>query len=411
MSRSIPSDPGLPGARGLLGDDGSAALGSFLGSRGWDLEEARPVQAVYRPGRSCLVRYRARATGPDGSRILTLCAETTAEPARVVTPPGDFASRFGLFDPVGRAGEYLVWAYPYDPSLRELPDAAWGPSVRERTGAAAVSVQALRYRPRRRAVFRYRSLHGRRDWRTGFGKVIPSRKAARTVSASARLHAAGLPVKLAARLGRQTLLVPEVQGQSLRRLLLRGASLPSPARLADMVGRMARTRGGEVSWTRPEASATAASAAGLIVALMPELEHDVARVREAAEGGSAPAPQLVHGDLYEAQVLVGPGYSLALIDLDDVSLGDPAMDAANACAHLLVLALTVPAAAERLIAYRQLARTAFQGRLGVTAGELAWREALCVLQLASGPFRVLDPRWPEQVEQRVKLAVRLLDGL
>ena len=409
----MPSDPGLPGARGLLEAEGPAVLRAFLGERDWALEEARPVQAVYRSGRSCLVRYRARARGPAGSRVLTLCAETTAEPARAVTPAEGFASRFGLFDPVGSVGGYLVWTYPYDPGLRELPDAAWGPAVRERTGASAVAVQPLRYRPRRRAVFRYRALHSGREWRTGFGKVIPSRKAGRTVSASARLHAAGLPVMRPSRLGRQMLLTPEVEGRSLRDLLVRGGSLPSPRRLSDVVARLARTPGGEVSWTRPDPSRIAASTAELIVTLLPELEGDVARVREAVDARSDPASptRLVHGDLYEAQVLVGRGYTLGLIDLDDVSLGDPAMDAANTCAHLLVLALSIPSAADRLMAYRRLARAAFQAQLGVTSQQLAWREALCALQLATGPFRVLDPRWPEQVGRRVSLAVRLLDGL
>ncbi|HEX5949189.1 MAG TPA: hypothetical protein VFZ45_06460, partial [Actinomycetota bacterium] len=87
----------------------------------------------------------------------------------------------------------------------------------------------------------------------------------------------------------------------------------------------------------------------------------------------------------------------------------PAMDAANFCAHLLVLARAVPAAAGRLAAYRELVREAFLLRLGIPSTELAWREALAALLLASGPFRVLDPRWPAEVTRRIQLAVRLLD--
>jgi hypothetical protein len=89
-------------------------------------------------------------------------------------------------------------------------------------------------------------------------------------------------------------------------------------------------------------------------------------------------------------------------------LGDPAADAANFLAHLLALALSVPPARDRLLAYRALARTTFMERLGLGPRDLAWREALAMLQLATGPFRVLDPSWPVEVRRRVRLAVRLM---
>jgi aminoglycoside phosphotransferase (APT) family kinase protein len=237
---------------------------------------------------------------------------------------------------------------------------------------------------------------------------VPSRKAERSVLAAARLREAGRSVAVPSAISRQTLLSPELAGSSLRELLLGGGSLPSPERLARVVRDIAGTAPGRVTWTRPEPGTVAGGTARLLETLVPDLTPEVHRVRRAAEAGASTHAHLVHGDLYEAQVVVGRGYSLGLIDLDDVALGDPAMDAANVSAHLLVLALAVPAAAGRLVAYRELARFAFQQRLGIPSSELAWREALCVLQLATGPFRVLDPRWPAEVRRRVRLAVRLL---
>ncbi|HEV3474249.1 MAG TPA: hypothetical protein VG602_02665, partial [Actinomycetota bacterium] len=151
----------MPGVRGLFGEEGRAAVARFLEGRGWTVEEARPVQASYRPGRSCLVRFRARASGPPGRRVFSICAETRHRPPRMHPPDQETADRFDLAEPVEVVDPYLVWAFPYDPTLPRLGDAAWGAAVRERLGRTAdrptaVSVQPLRYRPRRRAVFRYR---------------------------------------------------------------------------------------------------------------------------------------------------------------------------------------------------------------------------------------------------------------
>jgi aminoglycoside phosphotransferase (APT) family kinase protein len=115
----------------------------------------------------------------------------------------------------------------------------------------------------------------------------------------------------------------------------------------------------------------------------------------------------IHGDLYEAQVFVDRRYSLGLIDLDDVGPGDPAMDAGNLLAHLVALALARPQASRRILAYRRLVRRAFLDRLGIPPADLAWREALEMFQLATGPLRTLNVRWPHEVRRRVDLALRL----
>lgn len=414
----IPSDPELPGARGLLSGEGRETISAFLGERTWSLEDARAVQAVYRPGRSAVVRYRVVATGRGGRRTFDLCAETRARPRAAGPFPGDVEGRIGLSEPVGAAGRYLVWAFPYDPSLSDLADVAWGPEVASRLGAAAVSVQPLRYRPRRRAVFRYRVLRrdrrGRR-WETAFGKILPSSKAERARGTVGPMVEGPESLRLsmpAGSLGNDAFVFEPARGRSLRELLVAGAALPDPRRVAALPeavdGAAARFPG----FVRSSPTESAEASALVLRHLAPDSAVELDRVVEAvAEGAARPAPhaQAVHGDLYEAQVFVDHDYSLGLIDLDDLGPGDPAMDAANFCAHLLVLALAVPAAAGRLAAYRELVREAFLLRLGIPSTELAWREALAALLLASGPFRVLDPRWPAEVTRRIQLAVRLLD--
>lgn len=420
---AIPSDPGLAGARGLFGEDGTLAFSAFLEGRGWTLNAARPVQAIYRPGRSCTLRYRVQASGPRGRRTFSLSAETRVLWRDPMHTPADVEQRTGLADPVDRIGDLLVWAFPYDPALPGLPDAAWGPVVRERLsrtadGPLAVSVESLRYRPRRRAVFRYRLLHrhrrGRR-WETAFGKVLPGDKAARVQSLSRALGnhhpevALALPTATQARHG---LVFEPLRGHSLRELLAVGGSLPAPDRVAALPDRLASTLEGVEPHLaeRPDGVATAVPTVRLIERLVPDAAPAARRVLDAvARGDGHPIRrQVVHGDLYEAQVFVDQDFTLGLIDLDDVGMGDPALDGANFCAHLLALALAMPSAAGRVSAYRTLVRRAFLERLGVSDAAFSWREALCMLVLSTGPFRVLDPAWPAGVRRRVDLAVLLL---
>ena len=417
---AMPPDPGLPGIRGLFREGGAEVVGPFLRARHWSLVESRPVQATYQPGRACIVRYRARATTAEGDpRVVTVSVESRHRPGRSIDPPRDFADRYSLPDPVERMGPYLVWAYPYDPSLEGLPAAAWGPVVRERLEAAgrplrAVSVQPLRYRPRRRGVFRYTGLHGGRHAAAPeplYGKVLRRSKLERWAQLPApRRRGLRFAAPLAAA-GDGPLLFGQLHGRSLRDLLLSGGSLPAPERVAALLD--------DVPWTFPVApeerdrdkpARTAEATAEMIGRLVPAAGPAAAGVQDAVLAGvaaDAVPTRMVHGDLYEAQVFVGVDYSLGLIDLDDAGSGDPAMDAANFCAHLVALAMAVPRARKPLMAYRALVRPAFLARLGIGSSDLAWREALCMLALATGPFRVLDPNWPEEVSRRADVALRL----
>jgi hypothetical protein len=420
----IPSDPGLPGARGLFGRDGVRLVTGFLDRRGWEVGHARPVQAMYHPERSLIVRYRATAEGSSGKRSLTVCIEIRSRRRRAVPVPELFAERHGIPEPIERRDNELVWAFPYDPSLSGLPHAMWGPEARNAlaesgTRPAAVSVEPLRYRPRRRAVFRYRALHldpGARRWETSFGKVLPRDKAERTHEGIVWLRRAAkhLPLTLpVARMGSGVLVFPDASGRSLRDLLIRGGSLPAPSRVAALPVSLARAIDpAEPGVERPAPLDLARSGAEIIERLVPSAAAQAARVRDAVERGAASDPgrkSTVHGDLYEAQVFVDERFALGLIDLDDLGRGDPVLDAANFCAHLLALALAVPRAADRLVAYRRLVRSAFLRALDVSPQALAWREALSMLLLAAGPFRVLDPAWPAEVGRRVALAIRLLE--
>ena len=433
MTIPMPPDPLLGGARGLFGDTGRAVVEAFLVARDWEVQDMRPVQALYRPGASCTVRYRVRALDRSAQRrLLSVCAETRTTPRKLLEPGAEFERRYDLPDPVERTEPYLVWAFPYDPALRGLEDAAWGPAVHSWMKATqdrprAVAVEPLRYRPTRRALFRYQKMYGdSAPTRSAYGKVLRTLRARTTLDLAETLkrptgifkRRPKLPAYLAlpgSQIGNNVLLFDPMPGRSLRDLLLSDESLPEPQRVVGLMRSLqdlAPKLGGVASARHRPPATTAAASAALLSQLIPEmaaevqaLAHDVAI---AAEQDAVPRA-VVHGDFYDAQVLVQDDFSLGLVDVDDLGLGDPALDAANFTTHLLALALVRPASKSRLLAYRTLSREAFIEKLGITPADLTWREALVMMQLAPGPFRVLEPNWPDRLTQHVHLARRLLD--
>lgn len=296
---------------------------------------------------------------------------------------------------------------------------------------AVVSSQVIRYRPSRRAVLRYTLVtlgpRGRRAQRL-FGKVLRPARAERLHGV---MDALRLPRGTPRPRGLPRLAIPEplfggamvttpMPGTPLRARLLANGGLPDPARVAAVPGRLGRLaprvgRTGDALQRdeRRDPARLAHHAASVLGHAQPELQDAIARVVDAIHAGAAAdnlPPQFVHGDYYDDQLFVDDDYGLGLIDLDDVTLGDPALDGANLCAHLLALACCSPEAAPTLAAYRALVRAELARQLDIDPGALAWREALATLLLATGPLRVLSPRWPEETRRLVDVAVRLTAG-
>lgn len=389
MGLRLPPDPALPGALDLLGEGGRAMIGRFLSSSGWSPCAIEPVQVFYRPGRSMTVRFDLKARYRHGPvELLTVGAECRSrEPVR-------------------------VWAFPQDPSLPGLPAALDYPA--EEGGAPT---EMLRYRPRRRAVLRHRFVSGQ----VLFGKILPPARASRALQATSGLCPEARPeLRLAlpaAGPAPGTLLVAPVAGRLLRDLLLAGDAPPAPARLARLSADLSAIVP-EPGPPLPDSPAgarqsTAGEAGRLIGHLLPDLRPEIDRLLAAVAQGIDTDPadrHPVHGDLYEGQVLVADDGTLALIDLDDLGLGDPLLDVATFTAHLLALALSPGPAAARIRAYRDELRLASLDLLGAAEHSLRWREAYALLLLAPGPFRTLHPAWPAKVTERVGAAAHLLGG-
>jgi len=391
----LPADRDLVGGAALLAGAGVARVASFLDERGLEPHRVEPAQVHYRPGRWLAVCFRTAAV--ERSSGQAVCPTVTLE---------------------CRAGEAdAVWAFPDDPALPGLAAAADALLVRRRLRPRPpqLVVEPIRYRPRRRAVLRYRV-----DGHTVlFAKVVTPRKGRHLLTLGQTLRATGLRLALPdGRVAPGALLFPVLAGTSLRdRLLSRGA-LPPPDRVAALADELHHRCvavptpwSGERSGRRHVDAGTALGAAQVAARLLPEYGCSAGRVAEAviacAEEADPCDDRIVHGDLYENQVLVD-GETLSLLDLDDLGPGDPLLDAATFSAHLLLLGTSGAPAAATILRYREELRAAFCHRLDADPAALAWREAYCLLRLASGPFRVLHPDWPRRMADRLTLAGRAL---
>jgi hypothetical protein len=413
---SLPADRELPGATDLLAGAGSGSVAQFLDERGLDPHRVEPAQAHYRPGRSLAVCFHTAAVDRASGR--RVCPTVTVE---------------------RRAGEPdAIWAFPDDPALPGLVPGTDGRLVRRRLRPrpATVAVEPLRYRPRRRAVLRYRLLDegGARMGPGLFGKVVTPARGRRLLTLADALRETdrdppgGLRLALpAGRIGPGALVLPCLVGTPLRDLLLSGGRLPAPDRLAALPADLHRrclpalNRAAVAPATLAALGASrrrvdpgpALAAAQVVTRLLPGEGCTAARLAEAvigwAEASDSPDEWIVHGDLYESQVLVD-GEAFGLIDLDDLGPGDPLLDAANFSAHLLVLGASGPPGGRVILRYRDELRAAFCRRLEAAPADLAWREAYCLLRLASGPFRVLHPEWPRRMAVRLALATEALSG-
>src|SRR5437763_4278994 len=389
----LPADRDLPGAFDLLAGPGLDRVARFLDQRGLEPHRVEPAQAHYRPGRWLTVCFRTASVEGAGGRPVDLTVTVDWRPDEPVA----------------------VWAFPDGPALPGLAPAADGEALRRRLRPhpAAVTVEPLRYRPRRRAVLRYR-LPGDRVL---YGKVVTPKAGQRLLALADALRGDESGLRLAlpiGRLGPGALILPEMVGPSLRDVLLAGGPLPRPeriARLPEALHRRAVAAGVPADRlpARRVDPCTAPAPARVAARPLPHRACAAGRLAEAvtafseAEPSWRSAERFVHGDLYENQVLVD-GDRLGLVDLDDLGPGDPLLDAANFSAHLLLLGSSATPAGGTILRFRDELRAAFCRRLEADPADLAWREAYCLLCLASGPFRVLHPEWPRRMADRLALA-------
>ncbi len=115
----------------------------------------------------------------------------------------------------------------------------------------------------------------------------------------------------------------------------------------------------------------------------------------------------MHGDFHSSQILIEEGRIVGLVDIDTAGIGQRANDLASLLGQLSTVA-TVSQNPAPIDEFRGLLLEDFSQR--TDPASLRRRVAGAIVGLATGPFRVQLPDWPEATLRRLELAERWLDS-
>lgn len=374
----------------LTGPAAGDVLRTALRPAGAELLDWHPVQVEHQPGRRATAAYRARIRWPDGRvRDERLAACTGRAPA-------------GTLVVENGTDQVAAWRFPYDPALPALPRAydgrAVGVLLRDLgLGTGPVELRVRAYRPRRRAVIEAVGTAG-----SVFLKVVRPDRVHALHERHRLLVGAGLPAAPSLGYTPDGLLVLQaLPGQTLRQALRSRAAVPSGRAVLDLLGRLPAELGQDPprrSWLD-----RAPHYAAVVAAALPEVAEQATGLGAAltTEAGRGPRG-VVHGDLYEAQLLVAGNRITGLLDVDTAGPGDRLDDLGCLLGHLSVLAQLHPDRATVIQRAGAAYLAAFE-RV-VDPADLRYRTAAVVLSLATGPHRVQERNWPAGTRARLELA-------
>jgi Ser/Thr protein kinase RdoA (MazF antagonist) len=424
MITGPPFDPSLPAIAAML--DERSVLAILSPPIREMLTGCTPRYIRYKPGTSCLFQYDfAFATGETESAQIRIFeddrAERRASRSRLKHLQARASDKHPQVDRVAYlpAVNGLLQIFPVDYDLGSLATAAdegrMTKIMRASLGAGddfAVTVEpeVIRYKPARKAILRYRLRNGPVD--TIYGKVNSSDDGESLAGWTSALIDGGVPTPPVLLTVPEHLFVahPEVPGVQLASLRGQPEYVDWMAPLVETLGLLQSADAGRMTVYRlANLAKELARTSRWLSIVASRLESRFARLNERiARSLSAMDDRLViaHGDFYDDQVVVSvPGDELTLIDLDELRLGHPLLDAGNMLAHLSSGNALGDDAAE---AYNAFRHEILDGKMG-SESDLAVFEAAALFKLAPGPFRRLEPNWPAGIEQILDLAENLLE--
>lgn len=433
MIPTPPFDAALPHLATLLDDDAMTAMlaDTIAAPEGADVVGCQPRYVRYKPGTSCLIQYEITYTGPDG------CHATAG--AHIVTFADDRglvrAKRSRMRRLVDRAASLhqdvpfqpvvympsvngLFHLYPIDydlPALARAADAGaaqrlFRASLGGYERAEVVTAPGLiRYKPGRKAMLRYHVRNAPRQ--TVYGKVRLDARAGVLREHTDALIEAGVPTPPVVAVNTRHGFVAHAEAPGVQLASLRGTSAfdewMEPLALSLRHLQSAQLPETRVHRLSDEISALNASAVWL-ERIMPELAGRLDWLSDDITARLASMDERFvtgHGDFYDDQALVGEN-GVVIIDLDELRRGHPLLDAGNMLAHLR----SGQARGEAIGSARESFLDATLRHGLHCEPEIAVFEAAALLKLAPGPFRRLEPDWPDGVERIVGLAESTLTG-
>ncbi len=381
-------DEAIPALGVLLGDGVPEPLGAVVAGTGSRITKATATGVTWWPGSRVTVQYAATLRGgplAGQHNLVAVSGRRVPEGAAIVENQGV------------RVG---VWRVPHDPRLPGLPRALDPGATRKLLvdlGAPdeEVTTHMRAYRPGSRAVVQVSGPHT-----SVFLKVVREGRAER-LHASHRSLPADLPVPLSLGYSSELGLVAlqAMPGHTLRDVLEDGtAALPPGQSLMDLLHRLPQVADGTPSLSPIE---RLPDLTRQLKALLPWQADRIDRLVESIGPETEDPSVPVHGDLYEAQLLVEDGAYSGMIDVDTFGLGRPADDAATMIGHLS-LWQTMSRQPERVRQHALDLLRLWDAR--VDPVDLRRRAAAVIVTLASGPFRTQSGNWPDATVARLALA-------
>ena len=197
------------------------------------------------------------------------------------------------------------------------------------------------------------------------------------------------------------LVLQALPGRTLRQALHAREAPPPGRALLTLLDRLPP----ELAHGRPRRSwrEKAPHYAAVLAAALPGVGEQATELAEAIITESGPGPRtVVHGDLYEGQLLVSGGRICGLLDVDTAGPGERLDDLACLLGHLSILAQLHRDRAGAILRAGATYLAAFE-RV-VDPADLRYRTAAVVLSLATGPHRVQEQDWQAFTRTRLDLA-------
>lgn len=364
---------------------------------GGELVRSAPGNVSYRPGRSITVSHHVDVSWhkqpPVREQIVVRASRSGLKGAAPLT----------VDDRGNPVHAFVVPADPALPGLATALDPGRAAALVDHGGDVTVAVRA--YRPLRRAVIEATAASGER-W---FLKVVrPS-----AVEALAQRHAllaGAVPAPKILTVSDDGVAVLEaLPGRTLREAVADDATeldaLPSLTTITAVLDRLPADL--HRYDPRPSAVAHVEFSSRLLLAVLPSqrarVRHLIARIGKE----DAPPPsraQSVHGDLYDAQLLVEGSGVVGLLDIDGAGGGRRADDVANLIGHLSASGADQPRASA--LAERYFAAAQADPRIDVA--DLVRRIAAVVLGLTTNVHRAHLQGFERRAASRLALAERWL---
>jgi len=391
-----------------------------------DLEAVTPRYLRYKPETSCLVSYSVHHAGRDLRVHATTygkVARDKADKARTRAPhavDAEVLLRDGGFAYSEKASA-LVSFYPFDtdlPVMRRIHDPALCHPLLERTFRdfrvpPEGSFETLAYKPGRRFVARLRSTTGS-DYVLRFYASARQERAARQTPSLGDRECLRVPKRVGGSKRHRIAALEWISGVTLRDLV-RAEAAPE----GDLVARVARALAefhdsGAAAGTRLLASVPGAGLREIqqgIAWLAPASASLAESICDRLVASLRAIPlelRLIHGDLYDKQIIVADS-GVALVDLDEVRLGDAREDMGLFVAHW-----------ERDRLAGDLGPVQFEVRdallehyrriSGRSLPNLHVFTAAALFRLAQHPFRNRVPDWKALVHGMLVRTSEILEG-